>query len=381
MGYTFLKTNSVKYTFKMMKQRTLDVEDSNVANLGSELHKKVTLAAANLEPAWAAAGQKVGIEVWRIEKFNVVAWPKERYGEFYSGDSYIILYTYKTPDSDKLLYNVHFWIGLESSQDEYGTAAYKTVELDDKLGGDPVQYREVQNNESKLFMSYFKRFTVLEGGIESGFNKVKPTEYRARLLHVKGSMKNLIVREVEKTPKSLNSGDCFIYDNGMTLYQFNGSGANGAEKSKAAQVSRAIDDERFGKPEVEVFEEGDNDDAENKFWELLGGKVAIPKEDGSDKELGASEKKLFRLSDASGKMEFTPEAKCEKATLDSSDVFVFDSGMSIFIWVGKGANKAERSGAMGYATQYLANNKRSMATPCAVVREGADCREFNELLN
>jgi len=363
-----------------MKQRTLDIDDSNIANLGSDLHKKVTLAAAQKEEAWAKAGQKVGLEIWRIEKFNVVSWPKEKYGEFYSGDSYIILYTYKVPDNEKMLYNVHFWIGLESSQDEYGTAAYKTVELDDFLGGDPVQYREVQNAESKLFMSYFKKFTVLEGGIESGFNKVKPTEYKPRLLHIKGNMKSVIVRQVDMNTSSLNSGDCFIYDNGMDLYQFNGSGANGAEKTKAAQVSRAIDDERFGKPEVHVFEEGDNDETEKKFWDLLGGKVEISKNGEEDAKVDPSAHKMFRLSDAGGKMEFTQEATCAKSTLDTNDVFVFDSGMSIFIWVGKGASKAEKSGAMGYATQYLANNKRSMATPCCVVREGADCREFEELL-
>ena len=51
-------------------------------------------------------------------------------GEFYMGDSYIILNTYKNEDEDELKYDLHFWIGKYSTQDEYGTAAYKTVELD-----------------------------------------------------------------------------------------------------------------------------------------------------------------------------------------------------------------------------------------------------------
>lgn len=48
-----------------------------------------------------------------------------------------------------------------SLQDEETAAAYKAVELDDLLGGTPVQHREVQGHESQLFMSHFHA----QGGI------------------------------------------------------------------------------------------------------------------------------------------------------------------------------------------------------------------------
>ena len=37
-----------------------------------------------------------------------------------------------------------------------GAAAMLTTQMDDYLGGDPVQYREVQGNESEMFKGYFK---------------------------------------------------------------------------------------------------------------------------------------------------------------------------------------------------------------------------------
>lgn len=117
-----------------------DIRDTNVEKIGSEEDKAVRKQAAELEEAWAGCGSSPGIEVWRIEAFKVKPWPKEKYGSFYEGDSYIVLHTYKeSSDSPKLAYDIFFWLGKKTSQDEMGTAAYKTVELDDLLDGEVRQ--------------------------------------------------------------------------------------------------------------------------------------------------------------------------------------------------------------------------------------------------
>jgi hypothetical protein len=102
---------------------------------------------------FAGAGQEEGLEIWRIENLLPVLVPKPMHGKFYTGDSYLILKTYTQPTKK---WNLHFWLGNETSSDEMGVAAYKTVDLDDYLGGGPVQYRECQGAESSLFMGYFK---------------------------------------------------------------------------------------------------------------------------------------------------------------------------------------------------------------------------------
>lgn len=56
-----------------------------------------------------------------------------------------------------LSYDIHYWIGKCSSQDEQGCAAIYSTQLDDYLGGIPVQHREVQAHESELFKGYFKQ--------------------------------------------------------------------------------------------------------------------------------------------------------------------------------------------------------------------------------
>jgi hypothetical protein len=67
--------------------------------------------------------------------------------------------------SGKFSWDAHFWLGKGTSIDERGVAAYKTVELDDLLGDAPRQHREIEGEESDLFVSYFKpAIIVLSGG-------------------------------------------------------------------------------------------------------------------------------------------------------------------------------------------------------------------------
>lgn len=81
-------------------------------------------------------------------------------------------------------------------------------------------------------------------------------KYRPRLLHIKGK-KTVRVTEVEMSHRSLNSGDVFILDAGLDIYQWNGSKAGPQEKMKGASLCRALDDERKGLPKVHVMEEGE----------------------------------------------------------------------------------------------------------------------------
>jgi len=369
----------------LTKPKEYNIADSNIANLGTELEKNVKAAAAQHEDAWKGIGKQVGIEIWRIQQFKVVPVPKQTYGQFYNGDSYIVLHTYKPkPDSDKLLYDVHFWLGTYTSQDEAGTAAYKTVELDDYLGGLPIQYREVQGFESERFIGYFKGgIRLLDGGVESGFHHVEPEKYRPRLLQLKGK-RHIRVHEVPLHHKSLNSGDVFVLDAGKIVLQWNGSKAGVLEKVKGAELLQAIEGEREGRSSGRVVAESDDDP---EFWGLLGGKgpVADASAGGSDAEAEkVNPAVLLRLSDATGKFEFAEVAKgdqVKRALLNSNDVFILYSGVQVFAWVGKHASAGEKKKALQFAQEFVVKSGIPPQTPVARILEGGENEIFEEFFS
>lgn len=330
------------------------------------------------------AGQNPGLQVWRVENFDLVPVPENLYGGFYTGDAYLILNTIKQR-SGNLQYDLHFWLGDLCSQDESGSAAIFTVQMDDFLGGKPIQYREVQGHESKTFLGYFKSgIKYMKGGVASGFKHVVTNEVSVqRVLQIKGRR---VVRatEVPVSWESFNQGDCFILDLGDEIYQWCGSQSNRFEKLKATQVAKGIrDNERSGRARVYVCDEGME---REKMTEVLGPKPDLPPGASDDIKADASNRKrakLYKVSNASGGMTVTlvaGENPFAQSALESGDCFILDHGSDgkIFVWKGKDANMDERKAAMKAADEFIKKMGYPKHTQVQILPESGETPLFKQ---
>lgn len=303
-------------------------------------------------------------------------------GSFHTGDSYVVLNTYQQEGSDALLHDVHIWIGKESSQDEYGTAAYKMVECDEKLGGAAIQHREVQGRESPLFQSYFDTLTYLEGGVESGFTHVEPSVDKPHLYRVKGTEKGMNLCQMALKKTSLNQGDCFIlFANPSTVWVWHGESSNPDEKSRSNRLAENM----CTQGTVVALDAGADDD--EAFWGYLEADGDIGPEDEGDEDVEEFSPLLFKLD---GEDEPAQVAKGEpvkfgfgraspkipKASLDPADVFLLDAGWEVFVWIGNEAERTEKIKAMSWADNYCREDPRTADLPLTMVKNGYEPSSF-----
>uniref|UniRef100_A0A8C5ATC9 Scinderin n=1 Tax=Gadus morhua TaxID=8049 RepID=A0A8C5ATC9_GADMO len=308
------------------------------------------------------AGRAAGLQVWRIESLELAPVPEGLHGSFFTGDAYLVLRT--TMQKNHSFYDLHYWLGKECSQDESTAAAIFSVQLDDFLGGRPVQYRELQGVESTAFTSLFKGgITYKTGGVSTGFHHVVTNDLSAqRLFHIKGRR---VVRatEVLLSWSNFNKGDCFIVDLGAVIYQWCGSMCNKFERLKAMQVANGI---RFViKPELP-----EGDDSEDTVADMANRKIA----------------KLYMVSDASGDMKVSlvsEENPFNQEQLLSDECFILDNGKNkkIFVWKGHKANPSERREAMKTAEGFIKQMGYDPNTQIQVLPEAGETAIFRQFFS
>ncbi|NXB09803.1 VILI protein, partial [Cnemophilus loriae] len=328
-----------------------------------------------------------GIQIWRIENMEMVPVPTKSYGNFYEGDCYVLLSTRKS--GSNFSYDIHYWLGKESSQDEQGAAAIYVTQMDDHLGSVAVQHREVQGHESETFRAYFKQGLIYKkGGVASGMKHVETNTYNVqRLLHVKGK-KNVVAGEVEVSWKSFNRGDVFLLDLGQLIIQWNGPESNRNERLKAMTLAKDIRDrERGGRAKVGVVDGEDEDSSPGLMKVLkhvLGEKRDIQPAIPDDKvdQILKSSLKLYHVSNASGNL-VIQEVAVRPLTQDMllhEDCYILDQGGNrIFVWKGKNANKEEKQQAMSRALGFIKAKNYPDSTSVETENDGSESAIFRQL--
>jgi hypothetical protein len=352
------------------------------------LHAQKARENARLPPEEPGSGE---IEIWRIENIKDLApVDKKEYGQFYAGDSYVVLYKYRDPNGRDQAY-IYFWQGLKSTQDEKAASAIQAKELDDRMGGYPVQVRVVMNKEPPHFMKIFQNKLVIHaGGIGSGFKNVdQADEYDTdgvRLFHVRGSNDwNTRAVQVEERAASLNTTDAFIYETPEQLYCWFGKGCNGDEREFASTMATKIHGLASKNRTPERIPEGTEPP---EFWKYLGveGWQSITeanrpayssmKYEGDDVEM--REARLFQVSNARGYIWAEEIFDYDQEDLIVEDCMILDTFAEVYVWLGDEARPEEKTGAMETAKKYVESNPERKVddTTFLVVKQGKEPPSF-----
>jgi hypothetical protein len=324
------------------------------------------------------------VEIWRIEDFKKAPVDPSTYGQFYGGDSYIILYTYKDARGREA-WIIYFWQGRESTKDEIGASALLAKELDDEMGGAPVQVRVVQGKEPLHFRALFKGSMVIhEGGKAGGFKNVKSEDTfdtdGIALFHVKGtSTQDVVGVQTKEVAASLNSMDSFVLITPTHVYCWQGKGSNDEEKASAMKIAEMLKTHSFGgEPparEVVAVAEGSEPD---EFWAGLGGKGEYA--EAPEGEPLPSEPRLFHCTDRFGSFQVEEIHNFTQDDMLNDDVMMLDVGTTVYLWVGAEANREEKTKAMDVAQKYIASasDGRDNDVPIMQVSSGKEPLMFTQ---
>nr|CAB3471060.1 unnamed protein product [Digitaria exilis] len=254
-------------------------------------------------------------------------------------------------------HDIHYWLGKDTSQDEAGTAAIKTVELDAALGGRAVQYREVQGNETEKFLSSFKPCIIPEeGGVASGFRhtEINEREHKTRLFVCRGKhtvhVKEELLREGNR-PKS----HIIRLMEGFETVIFRSKFDKWPKKADAV-----VSDESRGKVAALLKRQGFN---------FKGPAKAAP----------VKQEPLPQI-DCTGNLQVREIFNFAQDDLMTEDIFILDCHSCIFVWVGQRVDTKIRAQALNIGEKFLELDilmeNVSRETPLYVITEGSEPQYF-----
>ncbi|KAF2307946.1 hypothetical protein GH714_033635 [Hevea brasiliensis] len=293
------------------------------------------------------------MEVWCINGSAKTPLPKEDIGKFYSGDCYIILYTYHSGDR-KEDYLLCCWFGKDSIEEDQKMAVRLSNTMSNSLKGRPVQGRIFQGKEPPQFIALFQPMVVLKGGLSSGYKKYVEekgltdetyTPDCVALFRISGtSVHNNKTVQVDAVATSLNSTECFLLQSGSSVFTWHGNQSTFEQQQLSAKIAE------FLKPGVALkhAKEGTESSA---FWFALGGKQSYTSKKASPEI--ARDPHLFTFSFNKGKFQVEEVYNFSQDDLLTEDILILDTHAEVFVWVGQSVDPKEKQNAFDIAQKYI----------------------------
>ncbi|MHA1269210.1 MAG: hypothetical protein ACTSPY_05425 [Candidatus Helarchaeota archaeon] len=251
-----------------------------------------------------------------------------------------------------------------------------------------------------------------KAGTES--TKIKSSEkmYSAKIIHVEegleppefpsqlktGDVKEIISfespkfyrierGEIVEIPKPIfTTGDAYIVDKGDHIFIWIGDKSSTDEKFAAAVISKLLDNERRGKPDITTIEQG-SEHNHPLFFKLVSGLKIVDK-NVAESLLKPVEKEvwepvLYRISseefDSINEMIYI-QVPCKYESLNSEDVFILDdrNNDTTWVWIGSKSNVKEKVVAGQLARKFEFD--RAGVQKEIFIEEGEEPEEFLRLL-
>ncbi|KYQ88824.1 protovillin [Tieghemostelium lacteum] len=395
-----IKTRKIPSKFSIHQKRNEMIQKENAFQLSSSFSHVNEI------------GKEIGLEIWKVvDNDTIQKVPKINHGIFETNKSYLLLMgKFGTDEMTSKDYSIHFWIGelLMNDNDQITFCNQKMEELEfivnkyQQIHSAPILYREFQGREGDIFMSFFKnqggpRYVpplklTKTSGPSSGSSDVMS---KLKLYHLKGR-RNVRVKQVELSAKSLNSGDVFVLDGEDIIYQWNGKEASRIEKGKGLDLTVRLRDEKSAKAKIVVFDEPDQSEHPD-FFKRLGGTAAdIQQAESAGDDVDYEKKSLTAIKLYQVQNESSPDSQDQTSNsvnlniiepqgeafnvsqLESMFCYIMDCETELFVWSGKETSMETRSLAYASALDLMHDDKKPVWTPVTKMTQGSENTLFKD---
>ncbi|XP_059429966.1 villin-1 isoform X2 [Corylus avellana] len=319
------------------------------------------------------------LKVWRVDGDELSLLPALEQTKLFSGDCYIVQFTYPGNDRDENLF--YAWLGRRSVMEDRKAAISLMNAMVDSSKGDPVLAQVVEDKEPVQFFLIFQALIILKGGMSKGYKKFIAEkgiadetyeENKIALFRVQGtSPNNMQAIQVDPVSSSLNSSYCYILQTETFIFTWIGNLSSTRDHDLLDRMLELINPTW----QPTSVREGSEPDI---FWNALGGKAEYPRE----KEMKGyvEDPHLFALNTNEGdfKVRLTQSVKeiynFSQDDLTTEDVLVLDCHREIYVWIGYHSNIRSKQQALILGLKFLEMDilveGLSLETPLFIVTEG-----------